>query len=349
MSDYVTLKILSIQKESHDTIKILLQPENGEILNFIPGQFITILFKDHLDEFRRGYSIFTSPSDLPIIGIAVKKFREGVTSRFLENIRIGDLLTAHRPMGNFFLRPLPETKRDLYFFGAGSGITPLFSMIKSTLEDEPLSNATLIYGNKNEESVMLITDIDELKNKYGGRFKVSHRFSRGKTENKSEIGRIDRNFVLDLLKREKPGQNSEFFLCGPEGMMLSVIEALSEFGIKGSRIHKEYYYVTVLDETVQIEKKSREVSIIFRGKEYKIIVEPGESVLEKAIESGIDLPNSCQYGSCGTCRAKLISGSMQLIGQSALSDEDKNAGFTLTCVGFPASDNVVILYDDEFA
>ena len=351
MSNYLHFIIEKKEQETHDAISLFLKEKTGKEISFEPGQFLTLLFDVDGEEVRRGFSIASSPDELPLIRLTIKKVADGFTSSVIFNeLKVGDEIKSLPPLGGFVVNPSPDQKREMILFGAGSGITPLMSMIKSVLPTEPESKITLFYGNRNEDSIIYKNELKQLEEKYEGRFKVIHSLSQPSDNWDGLKGRLDREKVESLLSEIDDDElmRSDFYLCGPGQMMKDIISVLEEKNVTRDQIHKENYTIEVLDDDEEIEEVTRSVTLYVAGEKHIISVEPGESILEKALDVGLELPSSCQFGSCGTCRAKLLSGRLKLVEQTALSDEERAEGYCLTCVGFPASDNVVILYDDEF-
>lgn len=347
----LNLEIEKIVQETNNVTSLLLHAKEADQFNFSAGQFVTLLFDLDDEEIRRSFSISSSPLDLPQIRITIKKSEDGLASRhFLDEVKAGELIKAFHPTGNFTVKTDSDKKRSAVFIGAGSGITPLYSMIKTILAIEPQSKLALIYGNRNESSIIFREEIDTLSKIYKDHFQIEHFLSRPQNSWSGHVGRITKENLISTIKSltKIDYQTAEYYLCGPEGMMQSAAFALNDLGIEHQHIHTENFDVKLLCETDRIEEIEREVTIIFRDSEYKINVKPGESILLKALSLGLELPNSCQAGNCGTCRAKLLSGKIQLIEQTALSEEDIKNGYCLTCVGHPASDDVVILYEEPF-
>ncbi len=351
MNNFLNLVVDEIKHETHDTLVILLHEKDNRDLSFVPGQFLTFIFEADGREVRRGYSIWTTPDELPQVGVAIKKFKDGVATKYLlDNLQEGDIISSLPPLGNFTVDPKNENIRNIFMFGAGSGITPLMSHLQSVLKYEDKSKVFLLYGNHDEKSIIFEEELNVLQKKYPDRFEVIHSLSQPSNEWSGLKGRIDREKVTNLLEEDSYAVNdlTEYFLCGPEEMMQMIMDLLKERGIKRKHIHREIYTTKVLDETDEIEEKEREVTIILRGERYKLIVPPGEPILQVGLAQGLDIPNSCQFGNCTTCVAKLLSGKLKLVEQTALSEEALEQGYCLTCVGYPASDNVVIMYENEF-
>ncbi len=351
MTNHLNLIVDEIVNETHDTISILLHEKDNRDLSFLPGQFLTFIFDADGIETRRGYSIWTIPDDLPQVGVAIKKFKDGVTTKYLlESLKVGDSITSLPPLGNFTVETNQENERTFVMFGAGSGITPLMSHLQAILKYEPKSKVILFYGNHDEDSIIFYDKLNSLQKKYSDNFFIEHCLSKPKRNWNGIHGRIDNVKSIELLDKYKThftGQ-VEYYLCGPEEMMQTVMNILKKRNVDRKNIHREIYTTKVLDETDEIEEKEREVTIILHGERHKVLVMPNDTILEKALEQGLEIPNSCQFGNCSTCKAKLLSGKLKLVEQTALSEEDIKQGFCLTCVGYPASDNVVILYEDMF-
>lgn len=351
MDSIINLQITEINKEYDDTICLTVRELDNKITNFHPGQFITLLIDDNGEEVRRGFSIASSPDELPDIMLAIKKVDDGIISNYLyDQIETGDILKAIPPMGNFIVDPDPTRTWHLVMFGAGSGITPLFSQLKAILKNEPNSKVTLHYGSRNESSIIYRKEIDDLQLLYKDRFIVHHYLSKPDEGWNGLKGRIDTKKVEAYLNKEYDsiGAKVDYFLCGPDAMMSDVTKVLEERGVSGSKIHREIYHTTVVDEDEEIDLLPREVTIIFRGEEHKFLIEPEKSILQTALDAGLELPNSCQFGSCASCKAKLLAGQLQLIDQTALSEEELEHGYCLTCVGHPVTEGVIILYEDQF-
>lgn len=223
-------------------------------------------------------------------------------------------------------------------------------MIKFALTKNIADNIFLYYGNHNESSVIFHNEFNKLKNTFNGKLKVVNYLSQPKYLNNCIKGRITKNETINQLNQldSQIISDADFFVCGPEGMMKNVIEGLEEFKISSNNIHTEYFSFGILDYDEEIELIEREVTILISGEQHKIKIEAGNTILQQALQEKIHIPNSCNYGSCGTCKAKLISGKIMLAAHTALSQEEREKGFCLTCIGYPVSENIVILYENPF-
>jgi ring-1,2-phenylacetyl-CoA epoxidase subunit PaaE len=351
MNQVSRLKVKSTWKETPDTTGVLLEIVEGDVSDFKPGQFVTLIFDIEGKEIRRGYSIFTDPKDLPEIGLAIKKVEDGTASSYIsEIIEEGLEIEAIGPAGTFNVNASPEKERDIVMFGAGSGITPLFSMLTSVLENEQNSRVILFYGNRNEKEIIFKERLESLEEKYRDRFTLFHTLTKPSENWIGPVGRIcseKMNLFFNKIKFQ-PSDSTEFYLCGPEDMMKDITDYLRGSGISREKIFMEHYKISILDESFEEVSAPREVTIIKGKEKHRVTVEPGDTILQTALDNNIELPNSCQYGSCGSCKAKIISGKIKLVEQVALSEEELEEGYCLTCVGYPVSESVVVYYDESF-
>ncbi len=350
MANNLQFEINSVHKKYEDTVCLTLAEKDGRLKEFLPGQFLTLLFNINGEEVRRGFSISSSPNELPNIELAIKKIDNGVISKYLYNeLKIGDVIESLPPLGNFTIQPNRGEERLFVMISAGSGVTPLFSMLKTILTNEPNSRIILLYGNRTETSIIYKNELDVLTKRFGDKFVVKYFLTQPHNGWKGLTGRIGKDSILQLLLDKNIKSNSLFYLCGPETLMKDAIKTLKENGVERNRIHREIYQTAVIDQDEEIEEKPRDVTIILSGEKHVVNVQPDVSIMEAAANIGLEIPASCHFGSCGTCQAKHLSGKLKLVDQTALSDEEIEQGYCLTCVGYPASDNVVIQYEDRFS
>ncbi len=348
MDIYIDLQVEKIKHYGVNSSFLLLKDIKNKVPVFLPGQFLTFIIELEGKEVRRAYSICSAPYELPYLGIAVKRAEEGFSSEyFVNDIKEGDTLKAIAPLGNFTIKTAGGNQRNMFLFASGSGITPLMSMLKSVLAEENKSSVTLFYGSRFEDSIILKDELDLLEEKYKSRLKIFYAVSRPTEKCNGIRGRLSKDSILNIIKSNNFlfDDKSEFYMCGPSGMMEDVVDALNILGINEKDIKRESYTPTVNQTEVREKFVDRYVTINFQGEKHKLLVPAGKSILETALEEGIDLPHSCKSGYCSTCRASLLSGNISLVNQVALSDEEINDGNCLTCVGFPLSDNVIIDYD----
>ncbi len=351
---YYQLKVREIIRETADAISIVFDhPE--EKISYKPGQFFTLNPVIEGKKVRRAYSVCSSPYTDEYPAVTVKRVEGGLVSNYLNSkLKAGDTLEVMEPMGSFTVVPEAGKKRHLVLFGGGSGVTPLMSIAKSVLDQEPGSDVSLIYANRNEHSIIFREQLQELEKKYGRRFTLLHVLDQKPVDWECRTGLLNPEMLKDLMRVLPAWQTdqTEYFMCGPEGMMENVALTLKELQIPKERVHRESF---VAGKNPSVEggadpvaaagddtPKAREVTIILDGDEHKIQVEPDKSILETALAKDIDMPYSCQSGLCTACRGKCISGKVKMDEEDGLSESELEEGYVLTCVGHPLTDDVVI-------
>lgn len=356
MNKFHTLKIKSITKETPDCVSVSLDipDELKEKFSYKQGQYLTFKRIDNGEELRRSYSICSSPVEGEW-KIAIKKVPEGKFSGYANaHLKVGELVEVMPPQGRFFTELDKTHKKNYLFFAAGSGITPILSIIKTVLITEPNSTATLVYGNKGRHSIIFKEELDALKNKYLNRFSLHHVLSREKGDTEILFGRIDKSkTALILEKIIAPDQIDECFLCGPEEMINAVRETLEEAKVDPNKIHFELFTSAKsrnknadIKATAGSHDKMSKVTIKLDGAVSQIDVSYyGETILEAALENGADLPYSCKGGMCSTCRARLLKGEVEMDVNYSLEPDEVKAGFILTCQSRPLTDEVEVDFD----
>ena len=355
MTKFETLHIKDIKKETSDCVSIAFTvPEKIQTdFNFTQGQYITLKKIINGVEIRRTYSICSSPLDNEL-RVAIKKVPDGIFSTYSnEMLQKGDQLDVMPPNGKFYY-PLNKINKNNYIaFAAGSGITPIISIIKTTLETELQSSFTLIYGNKNRHSIIFKEALDALKNKFMGRLSIVYILSREKMDAPILFGRIDGNKCEALCKKLiQPNNAAAIFLCGPEEMVFSVKSELEKINVDPKKIHFELFTTgkkkkVIVQNTTSIsnEVKSK-ITIKQDGLSFDFDLGfEGDSILEAALKSGADLPFACKGGVCCTCKAKLVEGEVEMDVNYGLEQEEIEHGFILTCQSHPTTERVVIDFD----
>lgn len=345
MSEFHALTVSDIKRETPNSVSISFEvPENlKENFDFKAGQYITIKYFQNGKEVRRAYSISSSPKSGEL-RVGVKKVDKGVFSPFAnEKLRVGDSLEVMPPTGKFLLEP---DLRHYAAFAAGSGITPVLSLIKSTLEERPQSNFLLIYGNRTKEEAMFYDEIIALQNKYPDRFSVEFVFSRQEEEN-CRFGRIDRSIVNYFLKNKYDNISYEsFYLCGPEEMIDEVSATLKQHGINTKQIHHELFSTAEKGLLVEKHDGNTKITVILDDEEEVFDMPQTKSVLEAALDEGLDAPYSCQGGICSTCIARLKEGKAEMRKNQILTEAEIADGLILTCQAHPTTPKIVVDYDD---
>lgn len=345
MSESHALTVSEVKKETPNAVSISFHvPENlKSVFAFKAGQYITIKHLQNGNEFRRAYSICSSPKSGEL-RVAVKKVKNGVFSEYANTVlKAGDVLDVMPPTGKFTLEPDLE---KYVAFAAGSGITPVLSLIKYTLEELPKSTFLLIYGNQNKEETMFLAEILALEEQFPNRFKAEFVFSRKKEEN-SKFGRIDRSIINFFLKN-KYAQNTyeSFYLCGPEEMIDEVSAALKYQGINSKRIHHELFSTAEKGLLVEKHDGNTSITVILDDDEETFQMPQTKSILEAALDEGLDPPYSCQGGICSTCIARLKEGKAEMRKNQILTESEIADGLILTCQAHPTTAKVVVDYDD---
>ena len=338
---FVYLKVKEVTRETADAVSIHFeQPKSGHI-TYQSGQFFTVTVEVNGKEERRAYSLCSSPYTDACPAVAVKRVANGVVSNYLnDHVKAGDTLKLMEPNGNFTTEFHASNSRHLLLFGGGSGITPLISLAKSTLSQEPNSRVTLVYANRDVQSIIFNKTINKLAK--DERFEIVHVLETPKEGFKSYKGYLNQDIVREVTNKVQP-ETAEFFICGPAPMMEITIGALKALGIADEKIRKESFVSTAPNHTESPDELTeKEVTIIYDGESYKYTVAPNETILEKGLEEEIDLPFSCQSGLCTACRGKCLSGKVKMDEEEGLSESEREEGYVLPCVSHPLTDDVVI-------
>ncbi|QIE44594.1 ferredoxin--NADP reductase [Pseudohalocynthiibacter aestuariivivens] len=319
------------------------------IFNWQPGQHLTLRFTIDGEDLRRSYSISSSPVTGDPLRITVKRVKGGVVSNHInETVKAGDVIDVMPPFGGFCLDTGATKRRTHYFFGAGSGITPLHAMLHSVMIAEPYSVAHLAYGNLNADSILLKDSFDALLQQYPERLSVHHILSAPSMWSGFSYWRkgiVDEAAIAAMIAENPPyAQDAQYYICGPGGMNRAVKSTLMSMDVPTDRIHMESYGGAVeLDES--IEGVAATAAITLGGMDHTISIAKGQTVLEAARASGLTPPFSCQSGVCGACRAKLMNGDVHMRARIALEDDDIKKGAVLTCQAVATSPEIALDYD----
>ena len=359
MSHFHSLKVRELKKETNDavTISFDIPKELKEEFHFKPGQHLTIRMEMDGNEIRRSYSICTAPHE-DTIKVAVKKIDSGLFSNFANlNLKKGHTLDVMAPLGRFSPNIDPDKEGNYLLIAAGSGITPIISILKTVLYSEPKSNVTLIYGNRNTRSIMFKEELEDLKNIFLERLTLYFLLSREKLEAPILSGRIDKEKLqLYFDKVLKVEEYTDAFLCGPEGMVLDAKSELLARGMPEKKVHLELFTtpgqtpgsIAIKDDQIPSFDPSSEsmVSLKLDGKTYEFSLKyNAESLLDAALGQGADLPYACKGGVCCTCRAKLVEGEVDMTVNFGLEHDEVEAGFILTCQSHPRSEKLIVDFD----
>jgi ring-1,2-phenylacetyl-CoA epoxidase subunit PaaE len=347
---YYDLTVKDIIQETKDAISIVFEQPAGEKISYKSGQFLTLIVSIGGKEVRRAYSLCTSPFTDPDLAVTVKRVEKGLMSNWLpDNLKKGTKVKIMEPMGQFTTEYNKDRKRHIIMFAGGSGITPMMSIIKSILTQEPESIVSLLYGNRDIDSIIFKNELDKWETKYEGRLHVIHALDNAPMNWQGYSGLLNHEMLTKLFERipDWGVEKTTYLMCGPEGMMKNVESLLELRSIPKEKIFKESFVQGTIDKKEEAPATSgalqeREVTIRYDGQEFKVVVPPNKSILETALDQGIDLPYSCQSGLCTACRGKALSGKVKLDEEEGLSASERAEGYVLTCVGHPLTDDVVI-------
>ena len=348
------LAVNDLRRETPDAVSLTfsIPQELAGDYSFTPGQYLTLRTTMDGEEVRRSYSICSGPDDGEL-RIAVKKVDGGAFSSWAtEELKCGDQLDVMTPTGRFGVVSATEEARTYVGFAAGSGITPILSIIKGVLAREPNSRFFLFYGNRGTSNMLFREALEELKDRFIDRFSVFHVISGEEQDIPILHGRLDGDKVRVLLRAMVPAESIDhIFVCGPTGMSEDIEATCRAIGIAAERIHVERFVSefggrprpkTVVPASAPPKAFA---SLIIDGKRRDVPVAEGEAILDAALRAGIDLPFACKGGMCSTCRAKLVEGKAEMDLNYSLEPWELEAGFVLTCQAKPVSERVVVDYD----
>ena len=350
------LTVKDIKKETPECVSVLFDvpAELKKDFQFNQGQSLTMRATINGEEVRRTYSICSSPLENQL-KVAIKKVEGGLFSGFAnEQLKKGDILDVMQPVGKFYTELNPAQKKNYLAFAAGSGITPVLSLIKTTLATEPGSIFTLVYGNKNRGSIIFFEELEGLKNKYMERFNLIHVLSREKTDTAVNFGRINTEKLNDLDKLVDYAGTDEFFICGPEEMIFCIKDYLETKGIDKKKIHFELFTSPGQRTKPEVRSQKSEksgpksrvaVKVDGRSFDFDLPLASDITILDAALKQGADLPYACKGGMCCTCKAKLLEGEVMMDVHWGLEEEEVEKGYILTCQSHPKTEKVVVDFD----
>ena len=346
MATFQNVTIQEIKTETANAVSVVFNiPENLKSdFNFTAGQYITLQTKINNQEIRRAYSICSTPQSGEI-RVAVKAVENGTFSVYAtSNLKVGDAIEISAPEGRFQLKP--EANKNYIAFAAGSGITPILSMVKTVLKNQPTATFTLVYGNKSIADTIFYDELLALDTKYDN-FNLEFVCSRERQENML-FGRIDTAFTNFFIKNKyKDIAFDAAFLCGPEEMIQTVSNTLKEAGFSDENIHFELFTVTEDENAVsKIKEGTTEITVMLDDEETTFTMSQTDNVLAASLRNELDPPYSCQGGVCSSCLAKVTEGNAVMTKNSILTDGEVKDGFVLTCQAHPTTAKLKIDFDD---
>ncbi len=357
--DLLSLRVTHINRETPDANSYFLEPAHGAHVPYRAGQFLTLLLLHNGHEVRRSYSLSSAP-DETLLRLTIKRVQNGALSRHLLNtVRVGDILTSLPPAGRFVVDPTQPG--DLVLLGAGSGITPLFSILKHVLRTEPIRRVTLLYSSSNRQASLFYDELTALHNRYPNRFRLTFLWSNpseADTDSRENvrIGRLNNVMLAGLLPQllgsAKPS-DLNFFICGPLDYMRMIQFTLVFSGIQPEQIRRENFVIEpavlvpppmlAVDRVVRLRFHGRRAgNDSASGYAVDLPVPAHKSILQAALDNGIALPYSCRGGRCSTCVARCQSGNVYMTINDVLTERDLAEGWILTCTGYPESDDVLL-------
>ena len=356
MADFHNLKVEDIYKETDDTsvITFNVPSEISDEFHFRQGQHLTLKATIDGEDVRRSYSLCSSPFDNQW-KVAVKLIPGGKFSTFVnETLQTGDMLEVLSPSGNFGVECNPSEAKNYLFFAAGSGITPVLSMVKAHLVKEPNSTCKLFYVNKTAKSIIFKEELEQLRNQFFGRFEINYFLTKERRDIELFNGRFDDEKMEVLTKTfiDIPDTN-EVFLCGPEKMVKYVSEYLINAGLPKENVHFELFVTGLSDEDIARQERlakqnveGTEVTIVDGGKEFSFtMTKEYDNILDAALGAGADLPFACKGGVCSTCKCEVLDGAVEMKINYALSDKEVSQNLVLSCQAVPTTDKVKVDFD----
>ena len=364
MTRFHALKLSDVRRETRDAVSLAFEVPEGEreTFTFVPGQYLTLRAEIEGHDVRRSYSICSGVNDGEL-RVAIKRVDGGAFSAYAnDDLKPGDSVDVMPPDGRFLAPVDPDHARSYVAFAAGSGITPILSILKSVLEVEPRSRFSLFLGNRDGESIMFRDALEDLKDRYPGRFSLTHVLSREAREVPLLNGRMDAEKCRTILRTMVNAAAVDgFYLCGPEQMIAEMRQTLAETGIPAERIHFELFTPSSDAAAAAAETRrarqarlaatanpvdAAKVTVMLDGASTTLLVpRDGESILEVALRQRPDMPFACKGGMCCTCRARVVEGEVEMDINYTLAPDEIDRGFVLTCQSHPVTDTVVLDYD----
>ena len=356
MARFHDLEVTDIHKTIRDAVVVTLKPVNGaaEEFDFTQGQYLTFRRDFDGEELRRSYSICAG-RDEGILQVGIKRVNGGAFSSWAnEELQVGDTLQAMPPMGSFFT-PLDAAAEKQYLgFAGGSGVTPVLSILKTTLAAEPNSRFTLVYANKGVNTIMFREELEDLKNTYMGRLNIIHILETDAQEIDLFTGLVTEEKCAQLFEHWIDIQNVDTaFICGPEPMMLGIAAALRTAGLSDSQIKFELFASAqpgrakrkAVNADAATGANQTKAAITLDGATQTIQMPKDATILDAALENAMDAPYACKAGVCSTCRCKVLEGEVEMVANHALEDYEVEKGYVLSCQSYPLTDTVVVDFD----
>lgn len=349
-----SLRVSGLERPTEEAVAVSFEVPNAlkEEFRFLQGQHLTLRKEIEGEDVRRSYSICSCPLDDELT-VAIKRVDGGKFSNFAnDHLKVGDELDILPPAGKFNTPLDANQEKDYVAFAGGSGITPIVSIIETTLRTEPNSKFQLFYANRRTSSIIFHERLEALKNKYMGRFSLYHVLSEERIDPELYHGRIDAEKLTTFSRLFfQPAQIDDFFTCGPEPMMLTIRDTLLELGVPSEKIHLELFTSPVgklgqdNKAAAPAKKAKSDITIVLDGHSHEIAYDSNESILDVAFQHGLDLPFACKGGVCSTCVCKVEKGKVEMKINYALEPDELERGLVLSCQSVPVTEKVKLTFD----
>ncbi|KAB1155266.1 ferredoxin--NADP reductase [Tenacibaculum aiptasiae] len=357
MNKPYSLKVIDVKNETKEAVSVSFDVpyELYEIFNYKPGQYITLQFNLKGEQVRRSYSLCSSPAREEPLRIGVKRVKDGLVSNHInDEVKVGDYIEVLPPDGRFYAEVKKENYKTYYLFAAGSGITPVLSILKTVLYTEERSYVYMIYGNRSQETIMFEEELKQLEETYKDRFFLVQTLSRPKSSwsdlwktssNKFRKGRIDAASIEWFINEYPPyAQNAEYYVCGPGTMIDNTIKGLENIDVPFDRIFVESFGGgSAINEIEAVENAS--LVTYLKGKKIENTIPKGKTILKALLNDNHEPPYSCEGGVCSTCKCKVKKGKVHMKKNLALTDKEVKEGYVLSCQSIPLTDEVEVVYE----
>lgn len=347
------LKVIKVESQTKDAVAVSFDvpAELHDTYAYKAGQYLTLQFELNGEQVRRSYSLCSSPVVDEPLRIGVKRVTGGLVSNHInDNVKVGDTIEVLPPDGRFYADVKKDSYKTYYLFSAGSGVTPILSILRTVLYTEPHSYVHMIYGNRNQDSVLFKKELEQLQKKYADRLILIHSLSKPKSnwfggdDMPYRKGRVDANAVNWFINEYPPyAQNVEYYICGPGKMIESTQKALQQIDVPTERIYIESFGDS--QKTTKIDAvENAQLTATLHGKKFIVTIHKDKTVLRALIDVSADPPYSCEGGVCSTCLCKLKSGTVAMKKNMVLSEKEVADGYILSCQSIPTSKEVEIEY-----
>lgn len=353
MAKFHTLKVKELRRPTAESVAVTFEipDELREEFSFTQGQHLTLKKDINGEDTRRSYSICSCPID-ETVTVAIKKLEGGAFSTYAnDELKVGDEIEVMPPHGHFYVPLDPSNANSYVAFASGSGITPIMSIIETTLRTEPESEFTLFYGNRRTSTIIFQEELEALKNRHMGRFSLYHILSKERQESDLFNGRIDAEKIQAYARLFFSTEVVDhYFTCGPEEMMLAVQSELKNLGVPDEKVHLELFTSPVgklggKEKEIKHEKAHAEITVVLDGNSMTFPYDSDKSILDVAFDNGADLPYACKGGVCSTCVCKVEEGEVEMDVNYALEPDELERGLVLSCQSYPKTDKVKLSFD----